>query len=126
MGVTMGVTMRFEKGHRHPREAKQHVRRVEMNDLSEFQAAVVRAIRQEWSRRDVRSVAAVAALARAYHDGKLGAVRMALDSVRAEMTAEQVAAFSAALAEFRDDATAMVADRTVSEFMADYRTAGAR
>ena len=96
-----------------------------MDDLGEFQAAVVKAIRQEWSRRDVRSVAAVAALARAYHDGKLGAVRMALDSVRAEMTAEQVAAFSAALVEFRDDAKAMVADRTVSEFMADYRTAGA-
>lgn len=96
-----------------------------MDELSEFQAAVVKAIRQEWARRDVRSVAAVAALARAYHDGKLGAVRMALDSVRAEMTAEQVAAFSAALFEFRDNAKAMVADRTVSEFMADYRTAGA-
>ena len=96
-----------------------------MDDMSEFQAAVVKAVRQEWARRDVRSVAAVAALARAYHDGKLGAVRMALDAVRAEMSAEQVAAFSAALVEFRDDAQAMVAGRTVAAFMQEYRQAGA-
>jgi len=94
-------------------------------DVDEFEQVVVEAIRQEWARGEVRGVAAVVALARAYHGGKLGKVRAALEAVRAAMTPEEVSAFTAALVEFRSEAEALVGARTVPEFMADYRTAQA-
>jgi hypothetical protein len=88
-----------------------------MDDLSEFEAMVVDAIRSEWVRAGPVAVASVVALARELHPATSVRIRDAVRETRALMSDSEKLEFAAALEGLRTEAKELTGGEKVAAFV---------